>query len=169
MTARELRHAGFSLVLLWSIAAGDVPGLSFEEGSSLPNWVTSHQFKLPKPLEGDARLNPFYLTGDFDGDRHLDIALLVRNVDTDEVGIAIAHRDYTVHVLGAGIDSNDRGRDYSWMDAWSIYPRGEVFQGASEESPPKLVADAILVKKLESASALVYWDGRQYQWYQQGD
>jgi hypothetical protein len=32
-----------------------------------------------------------------------------------------------------------------------------------------LKGEAILVVKLESSSGLIYWDGKKYQWYQQGD
>jgi hypothetical protein len=28
---------------------------------------------------------------------------------------------------------------------------------------------AILAEKQESASGLIFWDGKQYRWYQQGD
>jgi hypothetical protein len=33
----------------------------------------------------------------------------------------------------------------------------------------KFCGDAILVSKTEAASALIYWDGKRYGWYQQAD
>jgi hypothetical protein len=34
---------------------------------------------------------------------------------------------------------------------------------------PPLIGGALLVEKMDSASAIVFWDGKEYQWYQQGD
>jgi hypothetical protein len=44
-----------------------------------------------------------------------------------------------------------------------------VQRGADETAPPTLKGDALMVIKTESASALIYWNGRGYSWYQQGD
>jgi hypothetical protein len=32
-----------------------------------------------------------------------------------------------------------------------------------------LRGDGLLVEKTESASAILWWDGARYRWYQQGD
>jgi hypothetical protein len=61
------------------------------------------------------------------------------------------------------------GDDFSWMDAWYVFQRGPVRRGADEKAPPKLRGDALMVSKSESASALIYWNGKNYAWYQQGD
>ena len=55
------------------------------------------------------------------------------------------------------------------MDAWYVYDRGKVEQGAFEEAPPTLKGDALMVINTESASGLIYWDGDAFAWYQQGD
>jgi hypothetical protein len=44
-----------------------------------------------------------------------------------------------------------------------------VQRGADGKPPPKLRGDALMVMKTEAASGLVYWDGKRYGWYQQGD
>jgi hypothetical protein len=45
-----------------------------------------------------------------------------------------------------------------------------VWQGADRQNaPPVLRGDALMVVKLEAASAIVYWTGSEYAWYQQGD
>jgi hypothetical protein len=63
------------------------------------------------------------------------------------------------------IDSDD----WTFFDAWQVYGRRAALRGASEGKPPKLIGEAILIEKTESASGLLYWDGRQFRWYQQGD
>jgi hypothetical protein len=40
---------------------------------------------------------------------------------------------------------------------------------ASETNAPKLHGDALFVSKNETASALIYWNGKRYVWLQQGD
>jgi hypothetical protein len=44
-----------------------------------------------------------------------------------------------------------------------------VGRGADQKKPPVLRGDALYVEKTESASAIIYWDGSTYRWYQQGD
>ena len=50
-----------------------------------------------------------------------------------------------------------------------FFHRGPVGKGADGKAPPKLRGDALMVIKTESASALIYWNGTRYAWYQQGD
>ena len=68
-----------------------------------------------------------------------------------------------------GRDLGNGGDDFGWMDAWHVYEKGKVEQGASEGKPPKLKGDAIMAIKTESASGLIYWNGKKFDWYQQGD
>jgi hypothetical protein len=44
-----------------------------------------------------------------------------------------------------------------------------VSRGASGDAAPTLRGDALWVEKSESASALVYWSGDRFEWYQLGD
>jgi hypothetical protein len=41
--------------------------------------------------------------------------------------------------------------------------------GAEGGKPPKLKGDAIMVEKAESSSALLYWNGKAFATYWQGD
>jgi hypothetical protein len=122
------------------------------------------------PYVLDAHVNPFYLQGDFDGDGRRDTAILVKNRASGKFGIAVfLAGGKSPIVLGAGKGFGNGSDDFSWMDAWSVQPKGPVRQGASNEPPPKLKGDALLVMHTESASALVYWNGKSFAWYQQGD
>ena len=116
-------------------------------------------------------LNPFYQSGDFDGDGNLDVALVVKDKASGKVGIVIVHSGTRpAALLGAGTPwMGDRKYDFNWMDAWQVCPKGPVGQGVGEGKPPILKGDAILAIKTESASGLIYWTGSTYRWYQQGD
>lgn len=117
-----------------------------------------------------AHLNPYYLQGDFDGDGRRDTAVLVRHKVSRKIGIAIFQSSQVRPiVVGAGTTIGSGGDDLSWMDAWQVKLKGPVEMGADETAPPTLKGDALLVIKTEASSALVYWNGSRFAWYQQGD
>lgn len=122
-----------------------------------------------------AHVNPFYLRGDFDGDRRMDYVLLIEERVSGKVGLAVflnRQPKWQVHILAAGRAflyeeySND---DFDWLDAWQVKGKGRVGQGVTDRKPPVLLGDAMLLVKSESASGLIYWDGKKFCWYQQGD
>ncbi len=113
------------------------------------------------------RTNPFYLRGDFSGDRKTDVAVLVKQRSTGKLGIAIMNgATDNVTILGAGTAIGNGGDNFDWMDSWEIYSKDRVASGTSIR---KLHGDALLVSKSEAASALIYWNGKRYVWLQQGD
>jgi hypothetical protein len=117
-------------------------------------------------------LNPFYLKGDFDGDKKLDYALSIVEKTTDKKGILIYHTGTrTYYIIGAGksLANGNGGDDYEWLDAWKVYSDKNVEIGVGETDKIILKGEAILAIKVESASALIYWTGKEYKWYQQGD
>jgi len=129
-----------------------------------------NQEKIKSSFEINA-MNPFYLRGDFDGDKKADYAITVSERKTGKKGIIIYHPSSKKHfVIGAGRELATRqGDDYGWMDAWEVYCKKDVELGVGESKKIKLIGEAILITKLESSSGLIYWDGKSYQWYQQGD
>lgn len=115
-------------------------------------------------------VNPFYLRGDFDGDAVADYAVLIKNTINGKIGLAlVSGTSNRVDILGAGALAFGRMDDFNWLNAWYVYPKGKVEQGVTELPPPTLIADALMVEKLESASGIIYWTGEKYEWYQQGD
>ena len=122
---------------------------------------------LAKKYELSFRRAPFYLRRDFNGDSKMDVAALVKQRSTGKLGIAIVNGTTgKVIILGAGNAIGNGGDDFEWMDSWEIYSKDRVTSGTSI---PKLHCDALLLSKSESASALIYWNGKRYVWLQQGD
>ncbi|PYL37652.1 MAG: hypothetical protein DMF36_09310, partial [Verrucomicrobia bacterium] len=114
-------------------------------------------------------VNPFYLRGDFIGDGKADIAILVKQRSTGKLGIAIINgATDKVTVVGAGNAIGNGGDDFKWMDTWQVYSKARAI-GEADRSVPHLRSDALLVGKSEAASALIYWNGKRYVWFQQGD
>jgi hypothetical protein len=119
------------------------------------------------------RINPFYLRGDFDGDGRSDYAILVTAKKDHSKGIAIwLSSQKKVFVLGAGQPFQINGEaitNLDFLDVWQVYGKKTV-EGAPEAGPPpKLIGEAILAGKAEAASGLIYWNGKNFLWYQQGD
>jgi hypothetical protein len=161
------------LFLFIAAGIGPISGTIRPEQWSIPEFV-HEKFDasgLSKKFVISYALNPFYQSGDFDGDGKLDVALLVKNKVSGKVGVVIIPSGARPAViLGAGTQwMNDPRYDFNWMDAWQIYPKGPVEEGVGEGNPPILKGDAILAIKMESASGLIYWTGAAYRWYQQGD
>ncbi len=158
------------VLLIAGVAHAGEP--SWQERQNIPDWgvssLTSEAFSVKYVLS--TRLNPFLVQGDFNGDSRVDLAVLVRRVGTGEAGIAIVHAgsDRPV-VIGAGTSLGPGGTDYNWMNAWRVYSKGPVRQGADAQPPPELHGDALLVMALEASSAIIYWHQSEYRWYQQGD
>ncbi len=145
---------------------------TWQEQQNLPSWalVILEEKGFASTYTLSNRINPYFLHGDFNGDGKLDVAVMIVKKDSGHHGIAIVHAGLsTVSVVGAGQSIGSGGNDFSWLDAWSLSARQPVQPGASGKKPPVLKGDALLVQKLEAASALIYWDGMAYRWYQQGD
>lgn len=146
---------------------------TFVYESNLPDEISEY-YKTAVKFHYSIRteLNPFYLRGDFDGDKKQDYAISIIEKATNKKGILILHTGTKIHyVIGAGqsLKNGNAGDDYSWMDAWKVYIDKNVEIGAGETDKIILKGEAILVMKLESASGLIYWTGKEYKWYQQGD
>lgn len=147
---------------------------TFVYESNLPDEIAAFykQDKIKSIYSLRTDLNPFYLRGDFDGDKKMDYAISIVERKTDKKGILIFHSGTKAHyVIGAGRPlRNGNGRDdYNWMDAWTVYVDKDVEIGVGETEKITLKGEAILAIKVESASGLIYWTGKEYKWYQQGD
>ncbi|MGH9721825.1 MAG: hypothetical protein ACRD8O_16575 [Bryobacteraceae bacterium] len=112
------------------------------------------------------KLAPHALQGDFDGDGKPDLAVLVTR--GREQGVVVCRGGTPpASVLGAGIPFNEM-KDLDFT-AWRIHPASrKVGRGATARRPPSLAGDALYLE-WESASAIVYWNGKRFAWYQQGD
>jgi len=169
---RGVARIAWALVLSVGLAAAASAAdrLSFAEEQSLPAWLREALAASARDVVPCSCLNPFYQRGDFDGDGRADYAVLVRHARTGKRGIAFVHRGgVAVYVVGAGNPIGRGGDDFSWMDAWRVFERRPVPRGATGGAAPTLRGDGLMVEKTESASAVLWWDGRGYRWYQQGD
>jgi len=139
---------------------------------NIPRWIQNvfYKKKLTDEFDFSFKINPLYLRGDFNGDSDPDIAIFVTEKSSGKLGIIVFHHDSgDFYVLGAGDAVGNGGDDFVWMTNWTVRRNEVVDMGASMKPSPTLKGEALLVEKAESASGIIYWDGEQYLWYQQGD
>lgn len=139
---------------------------------NIPYWIkkTFHNKGIINNYDYYFELNPMYLRGDFNGDDAPDIAIMVKEKLSNKIGFIVIHfSSNDTFILGAGQKIGNGGDDFKWMTNWSVMRKGKVDKGADEKPPPSLKGEALFVEKAESASAIIYWDGEEYAWYQQGD
>lgn len=145
---------------------------SWAEAQSIPTWAADviQRPEFTKEYALSARLNPFLLSGDFNGDCRLDVAILISRRDSGAQGIVVVHSESPRPVvLGAGHSIGNGGDDFSWLDAWSVCLRDSAGPETDDPASSRRSGDALLVQKLEAASAILFWDGVCYRWEQSGD
>jgi hypothetical protein len=127
---------------------------------NLPGWARTGLGSLER-LNARSALNPFYQSGDFDGDGALDAAILVTDRRSGEVGVLILHGSGAAPVvLGAGAEFGNGGTNFSWMTNWTVVPRRDL---------PDATGDVLQLWKAESAGGRVLRDDDGYRWLQWGD
>ena len=171
MIKRWMFAAGF--VLLFLSAGGSwAQGVEIE---NIPNEIL-HTVELGPFAQSytlDGSLNPFYLRGDFDGDGKADYALRIKSKGDNASGIAIWISSlHKLVVIGAGVQFKVSGSVVSnvdFLNTWQVYGKRSVERGVESGPPPRLLGEAILAGKRESGSGIIYWNGKSFAWYQQGD
>lgn len=164
----------FILAVLIILFAHRLGGQELSNGnlpSEIEQFVTDSHFG--EKYELVFSMNPFYLRGDFDGDAKPDYALRIKSKKDGKTGIAFwlsSLRRFVI--LGAGIPwraGNSLQADMDWMDLRQVYGKRPIERGVEAGSPPKLIGEAVLAARSESASGIIYWNGKRFAWYQQGD
>ncbi|WP_263418395.1 hypothetical protein [Terriglobus albidus] len=131
------------------------------------------EYNVPKEVEACIKsvggvtirgsINPFYLSGDFDGDGNLDFAVQVQRASNNGLLMCLSTRHPIL--LGAGSSVLWPSSTPWRFDAWSIIPKNSP----SISHPPGIHRDTILLEVKESASGLLYWNGKNFAWKQLSD
>ena len=124
---------------------------------NIPKWVRSefsNQY-LEQRYTIIYNLYPYYLTGDFNGDRKKDVVIQLQDNNSGKIGIGIFHRkkrqalQTQVFILGAGNALKNIGDDFKWIKTWSIY-RHPTFKWC------------ITLENKEGNKECIYWNGSKY-------
>jgi hypothetical protein len=148
------------------------PDLPAPPRINLPAWACEATYVggLQQKFDPYTNINPFFISGDFDGDGTTDIAVWVKNKKNGKLGVLILIKSGKERfIAGAGSNHVERGEDFAGLDAWSMLRKGEFLDSVHEDGKVLLKGDAIILEKTESASFAIYWNGRAFAFYQVGD
>ena len=134
-----MRH--IIILALVSLSASSQGNDNWVQLQNVPDRVRQifHRAGFDSTYAFSFKVNPFYLRGDFNGDKVTDYAVMVARKSNKKVGIAfIDGRSGDVLVCGAGHKLGNGGDNFNWLDAWQVYEKGPTSQGATELPPPEL-------------------------------
>ncbi|MBA2434638.1 MAG: hypothetical protein H0V54_06055 [Chthoniobacterales bacterium] len=175
VAAKHLLCVGF-VALAWA-----QPGRAQSEGTktdpevlalaSLPYSFIQRFIKSELSIDyviGSQAVNPFYLTGDFDGDGQMDYILRLQSkADKQKEEDAVFFAEGEPRLLSKDIKETYPG------PAWYVVSKKEkISLGANDEEgakPPEPKGDSIMMVRPESSSALVFWNGKSFELFWQGD
>jgi len=172
----------FTILLIFStltLSGQDVEYKYWILQQKLPDWSVK---KFEELSLGDKYLisdfiNPFYLEQDFNGDNKPDVAVAIIQKDSEKKGILIIHHSKSEYfIIGAGTKFINDSDDLNWMDIWKISWEQNVeeliYNDTTQELDSKYINikyPCLDIKKSESSSGLIYWDGKKYKWAQTSD
>lgn len=108
---------------------------------------------------------PCSIEGDFDGDGLKDRAELIETTDHKK-GIEVKFANGKKAVIGAGNKIGNGGVDFLWMDVWSLH-KGKIEKPNKKAAkPPTPKGDSLQVAQEFKSSAIIYWTGSKFDWYQ---
>jgi len=152
-----------SLLLLIAPTASPLRAIGGVDEYNVPEEIDTCLKNSPG-LAINGEMNPFYLTGDFDGDGKLDFAVQVVRGESKGILVCLSSRK-TPLIVGAGSSLIWPSAQKWRFDAWTIIPK----ERTDVSRPPKAKHDAILLDVKEAASGLLYWDGAALRWEQLTD
>ncbi len=119
-------------------------------------------------------LNPFYLRGDFDGDRRYDLAIMVQRKADRKIGIAFynpVNDQITIVGAGGALRGGADIDDLSWVNYWYAKPKEELKRSMVDPALPQPAGEVIMLHLWEVSSAAIYFDAakREYRMYWQAD
>ena len=186
MNSMKLRFLRFPMLALWLVCSSELRAqelkvkseertpLQYNSLASIPPKLAAllHQHRLgDRYVPVFDEVNPFYLSGDFDGDGIRDYAVLLRLKGKGKEApsrIAILRGNGKVNWL----DDDLNGKTACPRPAWWVFEKGERVKprlDLNHRPAPKLLGDGFIVARPESSSALVYWDGKSFSLYWQSD
>lgn len=147
---------------------------------TLPDWLFEEKIilnsKINTKYEIDLRLNPNYLSEDFNGDTFKDIAIPIKETQTGKLGFAIIHGNTKeIYIVGAGkMIKNALDDDLNYIDNWTINQEKEVTGFYEDENgelletdPISLKSPSISIEMTELGGGLIFWNGTAYEYLHQ--
>jgi len=116
-------------------------------------------------IEIDGGINPFLISGDYDGDGFTDFAVQVKTKKDQRHGILVCFaKDVPVLVGAGGVTPWSKGQEDRWpFDSWFLARKGSKHLSIY----PKIKFDALALVIADEGGGLLYWDGHKFRWQQE--
>ena len=122
----------------------------------------------------DTEIKPYYLRGDFDGDKKADYAIKMRSKVGGIAGVVICAGNGSIHLLGSGITGgkpfSNMEHDSFFASNWQVFTKKDAVEEleyiGSINAPwpvPKIEEETIAIIYTDGI-ALIYWDGKNFKW-----
>jgi len=114
-------------------------------------------------LQINGRMNPFYLSGDFDSDRITDFVVQVKSKKGEHLGVLFCFANGKRSIWGAGVQNKVLSNG-SWpFDSWMLIRRGSKHLSIY----PRIKVDVIALIIADEGGGLLYWNGNELAWKQE--
>jgi RHS repeat-associated protein len=114
-------------------------------------------------LQINGRMNPFYLSGDFDSDRITDFVVQVKSKKGEHLGVLFCFANGKRSIWGAGVQNKVLSNG-SWpFDSWMLIRRGSKHLSIY----PRIKVDVIALIIADEGGGLLYWNGKELAWKQE--
>ena len=109
--------------------------------------------------------NPYFVRGDFDGDRTIDYAIIVSSRKDGREGLLICFRNKESRAVLLGLDPQYSPPFWLLMN-WDVETSAEVGKIADADGKPIGIRPKgeSIVMKGEDWIGVVYWDGTAFRW-----
>jgi hypothetical protein len=116
-------------------------------------------------LEFNGSINPFYISGDYDGDGLTDFAVQVNTRKEQSQGILFCFAKGRTILLGAGAPVTwPQDEKAVWpFDSWTLARKG----GKALSVFPRIKFDALELGQADVGGGLLYWNGSKFRWQQE--
>ncbi len=112
-------------------------------------------------LEINGSINPFYISGDYDGDGLTDFAVQVKDKKNGRQGVLFCFAKGGTALWGAGVPNDVLTRDNPWpFDSWMLIRKGSKHLSIY----PRIKFDALALIIADEGGGLLYWDGKRLHW-----
>jgi hypothetical protein len=113
-------------------------------------------------LDFNGGINPFYISGDYDGDGLTDFAVQVKSKKEQHKGILFCFAKREAILLGAGAPVVwPQEDDGTWpFDSWMLIRKGSKHLSIY----PQIKFDTLALVKADEGGGLLYWDGHLFRW-----
>ncbi len=145
----------YSWITLQQASAQAAPKLDYNMSDELRGCIREQS-----NVEPVAEINPFYLSGNFDGDGITDFALQVKSIKSGQRGVLFCFANGKRALWGAGVPNKILPGGKWPFDSWMLIRKASKHLSIY----PRIQTDAVALTIADEGGGLLYWNGLSLVW-----